>query len=410
MANLTPVPQWVGAYQLEQTDLVLGGAGGVSNTPHQNILDRTEYLYDAIIAAGSDLTTPVDIKFTGDTNSNMLYADVSQDNVGIGKAPTTGFTMEIQNYSASGDNLRLAASSGTPTSGAEISLADKSNVTAFTTGVGSAGDYFIFDNIATATQFEIEKTTGKVTVNPSAISTADFNAQGDTDANLLLVDASQDNIGIGVAPNSIYKLHVSSTLTNAIFATNSGGTGIAGVTTSSSTSVYGISGTANNGGSGSAGAFGSSTNSIGIGAFGQVTHATGACQGVKGEVTVSTSASSYGVHGVNSGSGKPVAGNGAYFDTTSTKFMKIQKQPSNILDSLRASGMQVQRWIWEDSNSTGYDEFIYPYQEDIKNTFDLTFDGQGMYSVDGIALGGVIELLKEMDDLKNRINEIEGVK
>lgn len=43
MANLVPNPSWDGVYQLETTDLVLGGPGGVANTPAQNLANQNLY-------------------------------------------------------------------------------------------------------------------------------------------------------------------------------------------------------------------------------------------------------------------------------------------------------------------------------------------------------------------------------
>lgn len=44
MANLVPTPSWDDVYQIEQTDRVLGGTGGVANRPAQELLNRTELL------------------------------------------------------------------------------------------------------------------------------------------------------------------------------------------------------------------------------------------------------------------------------------------------------------------------------------------------------------------------------
>lgn len=44
MANLVPSPSWDDVYQIEQSDRVLGGPGGVTNIPTQALLNRTELL------------------------------------------------------------------------------------------------------------------------------------------------------------------------------------------------------------------------------------------------------------------------------------------------------------------------------------------------------------------------------
>jgi hypothetical protein len=49
MANQPELDQWdSGVYQLEQTDPVLAGLGGVSNKPLVNLANRTKYLYNRI--------------------------------------------------------------------------------------------------------------------------------------------------------------------------------------------------------------------------------------------------------------------------------------------------------------------------------------------------------------------------
>lgn len=53
MAILTPVSEFDDVYQLETTDPVLGGAGGMANRQAQQLLNRTKYLQDAIAAIDS---------------------------------------------------------------------------------------------------------------------------------------------------------------------------------------------------------------------------------------------------------------------------------------------------------------------------------------------------------------------
>jgi hypothetical protein len=48
--DLTPVSQFDEVYQLEKTDPVLGGPGGISNRQAQNLANRTQWLKDAIDA------------------------------------------------------------------------------------------------------------------------------------------------------------------------------------------------------------------------------------------------------------------------------------------------------------------------------------------------------------------------
>lgn len=48
MANLTPASSFDNVYQFETADPIEGGAGGIDNRPHQELLNRTEWLKDQI--------------------------------------------------------------------------------------------------------------------------------------------------------------------------------------------------------------------------------------------------------------------------------------------------------------------------------------------------------------------------
>ena len=50
MANLTPTPVWGDVFQLEKETPVLGGAGGVANRQAQELVNRTQYLYEKYAA------------------------------------------------------------------------------------------------------------------------------------------------------------------------------------------------------------------------------------------------------------------------------------------------------------------------------------------------------------------------
>ena len=65
MANLSEAPGWSNVYQLETTDPVQGGAGGISNIQAQALANRTAYLKARL---GTDY---VENK-TGSTNAAVL--------------------------------------------------------------------------------------------------------------------------------------------------------------------------------------------------------------------------------------------------------------------------------------------------------------------------------------------------
>ena len=67
----------------------------------------------------------------------------------------------------------------------------------------------------TDTQFLVDDTsTQKKVVINEAGADVDFRVEGDTDANLLVCDATNDAIGIGTAPGGTFKLNVNSTTAN----------------------------------------------------------------------------------------------------------------------------------------------------------------------------------------------------
>lgn len=59
MANLTPNAQFDEVYQIETTDSVIGGPGGIANQQAQQLLNRTEYLKGQLDASGNALADHV---------------------------------------------------------------------------------------------------------------------------------------------------------------------------------------------------------------------------------------------------------------------------------------------------------------------------------------------------------------
>jgi len=115
----------------------------------------------------------------------------------------------------------------------------------------------------------------------------------------------------------------------------------------------------------------------------------------------------YGVYGSSSTS-YPVAGNGAYYND-STKYLKHPSKSICISECLLKKPLPIYKWKWEDSNQRGFDSFVAPYAEDLQKTFGLTEKNVGYYTVDGLALGLGIELLKEIQFLKKKIKIMEGM-
>nr|WP_240634970.1 phage tail protein [Brenneria salicis]NMN91604.1 hypothetical protein [Brenneria salicis ATCC 15712 = DSM 30166]RBP63078.1 hypothetical protein DES54_11393 [Brenneria salicis ATCC 15712 = DSM 30166]RLM30769.1 phage tail protein [Brenneria salicis ATCC 15712 = DSM 30166] len=61
MANLPEKQEWIdGIYQLETSDPVVGGPGGVSNRQAEQLADRTAYLKKELESTGEDLQSHID--------------------------------------------------------------------------------------------------------------------------------------------------------------------------------------------------------------------------------------------------------------------------------------------------------------------------------------------------------------
>jgi len=85
----------------------------------------------------------------------------------------------------------------------------------------------------------------------------------------------------------------------------------------------------------------------------------------------------------------PVGGNGAYYNA-STRALKTSFESVEVLTALRC--LCIQKWTWNDANMRGFDEFIGPVAEDVQAAFRLTFNNDGVYQLDGIALKAAQEL------------------
>ena len=118
-------------------------------------------------------------------------------------------------------------------------------------------------------------------------------------------------------------------------------------------------------------------------------------------------APTYGVCGVGS-TAHPVSGNGAYYNSTSNRNLKVNKESVCILDCYKANpDFKVQRWQYSDTNQKGFDYFISPYAEDIRDVFGLTYEDSGIYQLDGIALGASVELYHRLVQVENRLQKLE---
>lgn len=147
----------------------------------------------------------VNFRVEGDTNANLLVTDGTNDRVGIGTAsPTVLFHV---NGASNLDGATVVNETG-----AAVNFRVESDTEAnliFTDGTNNRV------GIATASPsvlFHVNGTSnldGACVVNESGAN-VDMRVEGDTDANLVFVDASADSVGIGNnAPDN--KLHVTGT-------------------------------------------------------------------------------------------------------------------------------------------------------------------------------------------------------
>ncbi|MDT4838072.1 hypothetical protein FQZ97_718180 [compost metagenome] len=93
MANLPETPDYPeGIYQLETSDPVLGGPGGVSNTQPQQLANRTAWLKDKIdsfiagtlsVAKAVKLATARTISISGAASGNASFDGSANANIAI---------------------------------------------------------------------------------------------------------------------------------------------------------------------------------------------------------------------------------------------------------------------------------------------------------------------------------------
>ncbi len=143
----------------------------------------------------------VDFRIEGDTKTHLFFVDASTDRVGIGiSSPSHELDVNgtVKAYApSSGGNVMIWASSD----GARNSIlsvpADGDATAPFIYSTNNAYRWLV-DAINT---LEINS-NGVVTINQDGTSDQDFRVEGDTEENLLFVDASADKVGIGTSSPS----------------------------------------------------------------------------------------------------------------------------------------------------------------------------------------------------------------
>lgn len=173
-----------------------------------------------------------DFRIEGDTDSNLVFVDASADQFSIGSgSPITGTKTSLTatvtgqyaaSYRASSGDDTLVGWYNSSTALLAINGLAASNNALITGSI--AGDYvfrsqarkqlFSTDSGVTSS-LTIDVSAGEVVINESGTSTTDFRVEGDTQSNLLFIDASADAIGIGTsAPSTV--LHIDSNAANTV--------------------------------------------------------------------------------------------------------------------------------------------------------------------------------------------------
>lgn len=132
MANLPEVSTFDNVYQIEITDLVQGGASGVTNTPMKNLTNRTKWLKDRADALEALIGSQL-IKDTAEVNLSSGVA-VDLDGADVG-------TLYLYNVSAN-TVVNLCAASAAPKKGFIIQVKSANATNIILTRAGSDTIYY----------------------------------------------------------------------------------------------------------------------------------------------------------------------------------------------------------------------------------------------------------------------------
>lgn len=201
MANLTPSASFDDVYQFETTDPIEGGAGGIDNRPHQELLNRTEWLkeqadnaaahraqarsnvvltgkYDNMTGEYNALSAPASttLRLTADVTFPFIYsASGGYDEQGeVTEVRRLTSNLEVSTVGL-GNKAFLALVKHTGAGASELFYADEAyyfatpyeplagglydnlwyNTATGKSSLGLAGNWFPHDNIVVVGRFEI---------------------------------------------------------------------------------------------------------------------------------------------------------------------------------------------------------------------------------------------------------------
>ena len=292
---------------------------------------------------------------------------------------------------------------GTTTPGATLQVAQLTtgpgtvsvSGTTVTGNVGSGGavgtqftnTFKVGDTITVTTTSGSETKTITAIASNSSMTTAAFSGTASAGTNYTLTGGTRfsvfgnGNVGIGtITPSGILDVEQSGAVT-----ANNYGLYVANVATSATNSVN---------------------------KYGMYLSSTGTWDGA--------SAVNYGLY-INTTAGGTTnydiyAASGAYLSTAgqwtsvSTKDAKTDFQPIDVGDILnKINGLPVEEWSYK-VDPSGI-RHIGPFAEDFYSTFGVGDNDKSLSSIDpaGVALAGIQALSKEIDDLKMKINTINGI-
>ena len=218
-------------YVVDVSDSTDAASGTSKQVTVDNLFtDRT--ITTAILAGGTvvnEAGADVDFRVEGDTNQNLIFVDASTDKVGFGTATPAERLHVIGNFQvADASTATKAYRFRTSGSSLDLDAAGESLVLSTYSAAdftGTQRTYMkFFSTQATAQMYlawEIQTSGGATVIewNPNVGTGGDVfvinqqgedkdtRIEGDTDADLVHVDASTDRVGIGVAAPSA-KLHV----------------------------------------------------------------------------------------------------------------------------------------------------------------------------------------------------------
>lgn len=161
----------------------------------------------------NDSGADVDFRVEGDADPSLLFADASTDRIGIGtNSPAYKLDVTAAGASTAANVFSMARITGADavandltlvgpnTSQVRVKFGDPDNATVGEIGYDNATNSLRF--LTNGNQVGVFESSGRLTVESSATfnesgADSDFRVEGDTDANLLFIDASTDRVGFG---------------------------------------------------------------------------------------------------------------------------------------------------------------------------------------------------------------------